>query len=208
VHAWIHPAGESGTLVAAEIRDAIERDLPAILAIYNHAIENTTAVFSYEPHTLQMRREWFESKRANGHPVLVAQRGDRVAGFATYGAFRAWPAYNHTVEHSVYTAPEFRRQGIARSLMNALIVRASASGLHAMVGGVVAENIESVRLHESLGFMEVAHFREVGYKFERWLDLKFFELLLGAPDGGPTSAARTAATGLEAGTASGPPPRP
>lgn len=190
------------------VRDATEQDIVPILAIYNHAIETTTAVFSYEPHTLQMRREWFESKRVNGHPVLVAQRGDRVAGFATYGAFRAWPAYSHTVEHSVYTAPEFRRQGIARSLMHALISQARASGLHAMVGGVVAENIESIRLHESLGFSEVAHFREVGYKFERWLDLKFFELLLGAPDGDPTFAARRAATDLKAGTASEPPPRP
>ena len=169
------------------IRDAAPRDLPSILAIYNHAIEHTTAVFSYEPHTLQMRREWLEAKRADGYPVLVAERDGSVAGFATYGAFRQWPAYSHTVEHSVYTAPEFRRQGIARSLMNELICQARAAGLHAMIGGVVAENAGSVRLHESLGFTEVAHLREVGWKFGRWLDLKFFELLLeaDAPAAGP-----------------------
>lgn len=161
-----------------EIRSAAERDLAPILAIYNHAIEHTTAVFSYEPHTLEMRHEWFAAKQAGGYPVLVAERDGRVAGFATYGAFRPWPAYSHTVEHSVYTAPEFRRQGIARSLMNELISQARTNGLHAMIGGVVAENAESIRLHESLGFTEVAHFREVGWKFGRWLDLKFFELLL------------------------------
>ncbi|HEX6250110.1 MAG TPA: GNAT family N-acetyltransferase [Gemmatimonadaceae bacterium] len=169
------------------VRDATEQDLGRILAIYNHAIEHTTAVFSYEPHTLLMRRDWFAAKRASGFPVLVAERDGSVAGFATYGAFRQWPAYSHTVEHSVYTAPEFRRQGIARSLMTELISRARAAGLHAMIGGVVAENAESIRLHESLGFTEVAHFREVGWKFGRWLDLKFFELLLeaDAPAAGP-----------------------
>jgi L-amino acid N-acyltransferase len=165
-------------LAVTEIRAAGERDLAAILAIYNHAIEHTTAVFSYEPHTLEMRREWFESKQANGYPVLVAESDRTIAGFATYGLFRPWPAYSHTVEHSVYTAPEFRRRGIARLLMTELIALARSGGLHAMVGGVVAENAESVRLHESLGFTEVARFREVGWKFGRWLDLKFFELLL------------------------------
>ena len=166
--------------MVTEIRGATEHDLAPVLAIYNHAIEHTTAVFSYEPHTLQMRRQWFEAKQAGGYPVLVAERDDRITAFATYGPFRPWPAYSHTVEHSVYTAPDFRRQGIARSLMQELISHARAAGLHAMVGGVVAENEESVRLHESLGFTEVAHFREVGWKFGRWLDLKFFELLLEA----------------------------
>ncbi|HUF64780.1 MAG TPA: GNAT family N-acetyltransferase [Gemmatimonadaceae bacterium] len=161
-----------------EVRSATERDLAPVLAIYNHAIEHTTAVFSYEPHTLEMRREWFKAKQASRNPVLVAEHDGRIAGFATYGSFRQWPAYSHTVEHSVYTAPEFRRRGIARLLMTELIASARSNGLHAMVGGVVAENAESVRLHESLGFTEVAHFREVGWKFGRWLDLKFFELLL------------------------------
>lgn len=190
-----------------DIRDACEPDLTPILAIYNHAIEHTTAVFSYEPHTLEMRREWFESKQAGGHPVLVPECDGLVAGFATYGAFRQWPAYSHTVEHSVYTAPEFRRRGIARSLMLELIARARAAGLHAMVGGVVAENEESVRLHESLGFREVAHFREVGYKFGRWLDLKFFELLLPVPGSDPPPGPPTSVTAATEGNASEQPRR-
>lgn len=163
------------------IRPATEQDLTAILAIYNDAIENSTAVFSYRPHTLEMRREWFSAKRDQNFPVLVAEANDAVAGFATYGHFRPWPAYRYTVEHSVYTAPEFRRQGAARSLMLALIERARKQEYHAVIGGVVAENVASVRLHESLGFAEVAHFRQVGYKFARWLDLKFFQLLLDTP---------------------------
>ena len=163
------------------IRPATEHDLPAILAIYNDAIENSTAVFSYVPHTLEMRREWWDAKRKDGFPVLVAGVNGEVAGFATYGRFRAWPAYKYTVEHSVYTAPPFRRQGIARRLMLALLERARAHEYHAVIGGVVAENAASVSLHQSLGFTEVAQFREVGFKFGRWLDLKFFELLLETP---------------------------
>ena len=163
------------------VRIATENDLPAILAIYNDAIENSTAVFSYVPHTLEMRREWWDAKRKDGFPVLVADANGEVAGFATYGHFRSWPAYKYTVEHSVYTAPPFRRQGIAHNLMLALLERARAQEYHAVIGGVVAENAASIRLHQSLGFAEVAHFREVGFKFGRWLDLKFFELLLGTP---------------------------
>ena len=99
------------------VRDATEADLPAILAIYNHAIETTTAVFSSEPHTLEMRRDWFADKRAKRYPVLVADLDGAVAGFATYGPFRAWPAYRYSIEHSVYVADGARRQGIARRLM-------------------------------------------------------------------------------------------
>ena len=168
-------------VTAHEIRPASEPDLPTILAIYNEAIENSTAVFSYRPHTLEMRREWFSAKRENGFPVLVATSNNQIAGFATYGQFRQWPAYKYTVEHSVYTAPEFRRQGVARALMLSLLEHARERENHAVIGGVVAENTASIRLHESLGFTEVAHFREVGFKFGRWLDLKFFELLLDTP---------------------------
>lgn len=164
------------------LRDATDADLGPILAIYNHAIVNTTAVFSYAPHTLDMRREWFETKRASGTPVIVAEdNAGAITGFATYGPFRAWPAYKYSIEHSVYVAEHARRQGIARALMTDLIARARAQHYHAIIGGVVADNIASLRLHAALGFREVAHFREVGYKFGRWLDLKFVELLLPTP---------------------------
>ena len=163
------------------VRDASDADLPAILAIYNHAIETTTAVFSYAPHTMEMRREWFADKRAKGYPVIVAEADGVVAGFATYGPFRAWPAYRYTVEHSVYVAESARRRGIARRLMGVLLERASAQDFHVVIGGIVSENAPSLALHEGLGFEKVAHFKQVGYKFGRWLDLTFMQVVLDTP---------------------------
>ena len=170
-----------------DVREAHEADLPAILAIYNHAIINTTAVFAYRPHTLAMRREWLREKQAAGLPVLVAVLDDDVVGFATYGPFRQWPAYKYTIEHSVHVAERAWRRGVGRALMTALLADARRRDYHAVIGGVGAENVASLRLHESLGFVEVAHFREVGYKFGRWLDLKFLQLLLATP-GQPTES--------------------
>lgn len=167
--------------MAVDIRFASEADLEAILGIYNHAIETTTAVFSYRAHTLAMRQEWFKAKQAANFPVFVADSSGEVLGFATYGPFRVWPAYKYTIEHSVYVAERARRAGLARALMNRLLEQARAQDYHAVIGGVGAENLPSIHLHKSLGFVEVAHFREVGYKFGRWLDLKFFELLLATP---------------------------
>ena len=163
------------------IRDAADADLPAILAIYNRAIETTTAVFSYVPHTMEMRQEWFADKQARGYPVLVAEIDDVVAGFATYGPFRAWPAYRYSVEHSVYVAESARRRGIARRLMDVLLERARAQDFHVVIGGVVSENAPSLALHDALGFEKVAHFKQVGYKFGRWLDLTFVQLVLDTP---------------------------
>ena len=163
------------------VRDASETDLGAILTIYNHAIETTTAVFSYAPHTMAMRQEWFSDKCAKGYPVLVADRDGAVVGFATYGPFRAWPAYRYSVEHSVYVAEGARRQGIARRLMERLVDRARAQDFHVVIGGIVSENAASLELHAGLGFEKVAHFRQVGYKFGRWLDLTFMQVVLDTP---------------------------
>jgi L-amino acid N-acyltransferase len=163
------------------IRPAADADLDAILAIYNHAIETTTAVFEYQPYTPEKMREWLSSKSEGGFPILVAETDGGFAGFATYGTFRARPAYKYAVEHSVYVAERARRRGVARVLMHALIADARQRGFHTLVGGIVADNVASLRFHESLGFVEVAHFREVGYKFGRWLDLKFLQLVLDTP---------------------------
>jgi len=164
-----------------QVRPAADADLVAILAIYNHAIATTTAVFEYEPHSLQVQRDWLDAKRTASFPVLVADLDDVVVGFATYGPFRMRPAYKYTVEHSVYVAEGVRRRGVARQLMQALIADARTRDYHAVVGGIVADNLPSLRLHESLGFVEVGHFPEVGYKFGRWQDLKFLQLLLDTP---------------------------
>ena len=160
------------------IRTACEDDLPAMLEIYNDIIVNTAAVWHYEPHTPEMRQEWFAQRRQQGYPVLVAAEESRVLGFATYGPFRPWPGYHQTVENSVYVAQEARGRGVGKALMEALIREARLQGLHAMVAGIDGENTTSIALHAALGFQQVAHFKEVGWKFGRWLDLVFMELIL------------------------------
>jgi L-amino acid N-acyltransferase YncA len=160
------------------VRDAREDDLPAILNIYNDVILNTTAVYSEQPHTLQMRKDWFNDRINNNFPVYVADVDGVVAGFSSFGHFRVWPCYRHTVEVSVYVDTFYRRKGISKLLLQELIDRAKEINMHAVIAGISADNQISINLHSSLGFKEVAHFKEVGYKFGRWLDLKFFELLL------------------------------
>jgi len=160
------------------IREATENDLPAMLEIYNDIIVNTTAVWHYEPHTLQMRKEWFEQRRQQNCPVFVAVENETILGFSTYGPFRPWPGYSKTVENSVYVAAESRGKGIARLLLPPLIEAAQQQGIHAIVAGIEAENDISIALHKKFGFEEVAHFKQVGWKFNRWLDLKFLELIL------------------------------
>jgi len=166
---------------AREIRLAREDDLPAILTIYNEAIEKTTAVFEYRAHTIEMRREWFKAKQAASLPVLVAAESGARLGFASYGPFRAWPAYKYSVELSVYVDERVRARGIGTALVAAVVDHARASGLHVVIAGITADNAVSIRLHEKLGFVEVAHIPEVGYKFGRWLDLKLFQLVLDGP---------------------------
>ena len=160
------------------IRLAEKNDLPTLLEIYNDILINTTAIYSDQPHTLAMRTEWFETKQQQGFPIYVAEYNGAVAGFATFGTFRAWPGYKHTVENSVYVAREARGKGIAKTLMPYIIEAAKNMNMHVMVAGIDAENMASIQLHEQFGFVEVAHFKEVGFKFDRWLDLKFLELIL------------------------------
>jgi L-amino acid N-acyltransferase YncA len=163
------------------IRQATEEDLPAILDIYNDAILNTTSVYNYEAHTLAMRQDWFTHKQEHNLPVLVAEKDGEVIGFSTYGPFRVWAAYKYTVEVSVYIHPEHRGKGIAKLLYPPLFAIAKEQELHALVAGIDASNAASIRLHEHFGFTEVGHFKEVGYKFGRWLDLVFMQLTLDTP---------------------------
>jgi phosphinothricin acetyltransferase len=164
------------------IRNAHQDDLLSILNIYNDAILNTTSVYSEQPHTIEMRQAWYQERTSNGFPVLVAEAGGKVAGFCSYGHFRAWPCYRFTIEHSVYIDPLFRGEGISKLLLRPLINIAQQNGIHAMIAGIDSENQVSYHLHQSLGFRQVAHFKEVGFKFNRWLDLLFMELLLDERD--------------------------
>jgi len=163
------------------IRKATRDDLPAILAIYNDAILHTTAIYDYTPHTLDERTRWFEQLRSAGYPLFVAEEKDQIAGFADYGSFRNWPAYKYTVEHSIYVHPAFRRQGIARKLMQALIADAEKHEYITMIAGIDSQNEGSIHLHEILGFIRTGTIHKAGYKFGRWLDLVFYQLMLKGP---------------------------
>ncbi len=103
------------------IREATREDLPQILNIYNDVILHTTAVYNYDPHTLEMRTEWFETKQQQGFPVFVAEEGEAIVGFSSFGPFRAWQAYQYTVENSVYVKNDCRGKGVGKMLMEPLI---------------------------------------------------------------------------------------
>ncbi|MCR8556093.1 GNAT family N-acetyltransferase [Mucilaginibacter sp. BJC16-A38] len=164
------------------IRDAQEIDLPAILDIYNEVILNTTAVYSELPHTLEMRKDWYQERISNNFPVFVAVVGSEIAGFCSFGHFRAWPCYRYTTELSIYVKATHRGKGISKLMLRLLIDAAREKNVHALLAGISADNEISIKLHQSFGFAEVAHFKEVGYKFNRWLDLKFLELILTSPE--------------------------
>lgn len=161
-----------------DLRDATADDAAAILPIYNDAVLNTTAVFDYAPRDLGQQQAWLHAKTEQDLPVLLAIADGAVAGFASFGPFRPWPAYLHTVENAIYIAPDRRGQGIGKRLLQALIDRAAARGLRTMIAGITADNTASLRLHESLGYRPAGTLREVGWKFERWLDLVFLQRML------------------------------
>jgi L-amino acid N-acyltransferase len=160
------------------IGNATREDLPQILAIYNEVIRNSTAVYSEEEFTPARGEIWFDSKIGHGFPLIVARDSSGIIGFGAFGEFRAWPCYRHSVEHSVHVRADRRGQGVGRGLVVELLARAGAMGKHVMIAGIDADNAVSIGLHSSLGFVPVGHFREVGFKFGRWLDLVFMECML------------------------------
>jgi L-amino acid N-acyltransferase YncA len=163
------------------IRDATEVDLPRILEIANHAILHTTTVWIVAPTTLEARLAWLRERTARGFPVLVAEQDAVVLGFASYGDFRPWEGYLHTVEHSVFVHPEAQGRGVGRALLTTLLAHAEAGGRHVMVGAIETGNTASIALHKWAGFEEAGVLRQVGRKFDRWLDLLFMQKILASP---------------------------
>ena len=160
------------------IRNATEKDIQPMLDIYNEIIENTTAVFQYDLQTFEIRKEWFNQKQRENFPVFIAEENDVILGFSTFGQFRNWQAYKYSVENSVYVKADQRGKGIGKLLLQPLIDTAKEMKLHTIIAGIVADNEASIALHKQFGFVEVANFKEVGYKFNQWLDLKFLQLIL------------------------------
>ncbi|WP_295046362.1 GNAT family N-acetyltransferase [uncultured Paracoccus sp.] len=161
------------------IRDATDADLPGIADIYNHAVVHTKAIWNDSVVDIANRRAWLADRGRAGYPVLVAvDDRDAVLGYASFGDWRAFDGYRHTVEHSVYVHPDHSGRGIGKALMLALIDGARQCGKHVMVAGIEAGNAASIRLHQTLGFRQVGLLPQVGVKFGAWLDLAFLQLVL------------------------------
>jgi phosphinothricin acetyltransferase len=159
------------------VREATEADVPAILGIYNDAIVNTVATFDTEPQTLAEKHAWFR-ETAYPYVVLVAERGGEVVGWASLRRFREKAAYRYTTENSVYVRKDCYAGGVGTALMRRLVGVATANGFHTIIAGIAGENPASVRLHERMGFEVVGMEREVGYKFERWVDVTWMQKML------------------------------
>jgi len=175
------------------LRDAADTDLDGILTIHNAAIRTSTAIWTDDEVPRGEREAWFAAQRAAGNPVVVADDGGTVAGYATYAQWRAKSGYRHTVEDSVYVADGFRGRGLGRALLVELVARARAAGHRTMLADIEAGNTASVRLHESLGFAPVGRLPEVGTKFGQWLDLAILALPLQAGTGPVLAEQRGAA---------------
>ncbi|MEY4562887.1 MAG: hypothetical protein RLZZ618_2164 [Pseudomonadota bacterium] len=159
-----------------------DRHAVRILEVLNEAIVMSTALFDYQPRTADSMVAWFKAKEEGGFPVIGLEDDSGVLlGFASYGTFRAWPAYKYSVEHSVYVHKDHRARGVGRLLMQELIRVAETRHVHLLIGGIEATNAGSIALHEAIGFSHSGTIRQAGFKFGRWLDLSFYQLTLRTP---------------------------
>jgi len=170
------------------IRAATNDDVPAITAIYNAVIPDTTVVWSEQLQTVDQRQQWFDRQQRDGFPVLVAanqqdaEQPNEVIAFAAYRHFRGagcWPGYRYTVEHTIHVRQDAWGRGVGRALMQSLLDRARDDGVHVMVGALDGDNTGSLQFHQRLGFEIVGKMPEVGRKFDRWLDLILVQRILG-----------------------------
>jgi phosphinothricin acetyltransferase len=152
------------------LRDTSEADLGAILSIYNDAVLHSTATFELEPRTWEGQQLWFQDHRPP-YASFVATVGDTVVGWGSLSRFRPRRGYRFTAEDSIYVQQDFRGQGIGASLLELLIEAASRGRFHSIMALIDGDNAVSIRLHERFGFRHVGTFREVGFKFDRWLDV-------------------------------------
>jgi phosphinothricin acetyltransferase len=162
------------------IREATIHDVEGIKLIYNDAVINTTAIWNDTLVDEANRRAWLEDRQAKGYPVLVSvDAAGSVLGYASFGDWRAFDGYRHTVEHSVYVKHDQRGKGLGRHLMLALIERAQKLNKHVMLAAIEAGNQGSIAMHVKLGFVQTGLMPEVGTKFGKWLDLVYLQLKLG-----------------------------
>lgn len=153
-------------------------DAAAILEIINYNILNATALYDYEPRTLENQIAIFEDKKKKGFPIVVAFEAENLVGFGYYSEFRFREAYKFTVEHSVYAHPNHLGKGIGKIILENLISFAREQKLHTMIGVIDSENSSSIAFHEKFGFEVVGTIKESGFKFNRWLHSVFVQKML------------------------------
>jgi L-amino acid N-acyltransferase len=157
------------------IRPATEADLVAINDIYNHYVLHSTCTYQEEPETMDNRQRWFERHDEN-RPIIVAENDRQVVGWGSLSPYHARSAYRFTVENSVYVHHELHGQGIGSLLLKELITHARRIGHRVIIAAIDGQQASSVALHEKFHFETVGQFKEVGFKFSRWLDVIYMEL--------------------------------
>jgi phosphinothricin acetyltransferase len=166
-----------------EIKPCSEKQLPDILEIFNDAILNSTALYDYKIRNMETMNAWYADKINHNSPIIgVFDEADTLLGFTTYGMFRVRPAYKYTVEHSVYVRTDKRGLGLGKVLLKEIIKKAEEQNFHVMVGVIDASNDVSIKLHENEGFKLNGIIKEVGFKFGKWLDAAFYQLILKTPE--------------------------
>jgi len=166
-----------------QLKPCTEKQLPEILDIFNDAILNSTALYDYKTRTMETMNAWYADKLKGNYPIVGAfDENDTLLGFATYGMFRVRPAYKYSVEHSVYVRSDKRGHGVGKVLLREIIKKAGEQNFHVMVGVIDASNGVSLKLHENEGFILTGIMKEVGFKFGKWLDAAFYQLILKTPE--------------------------
>ncbi len=169
--AGIAEGGEIG------IRPAAEADLSSINDIYNFYVDHSTCTYQTQPETMADRAAWFTA-HGEGYPVFVAERDGKIVGWGSISRFHPRAGYRFAVENSIYLRKDSRRMGIGARLLELLIRESRRLGYHTIIAGISAEQIASIELHRKFGFIEAGRLREVGYKFDQWLDVIYMQLRL------------------------------
>lgn len=164
------------------IKSCDEAQLPEMLEMFNDVIINTTSVYDYSPRTMEFMIEWYYSKLKGDYPLIgLFDSHNSLLGFGSYGPFRTRPAYKYSIEHSVYVRHDMRGKGYGKILLNEIINCVIKDDYHVLVGGIDADNEISIKLHEKMGFEFAGTIKHAGYKFGKWLDLSFYQLILKTP---------------------------
>jgi L-amino acid N-acyltransferase len=169
------PSQRDGSPVT--IRPAVKSDLKIINDIYNHYVFNSTCTYQEQTEPLKSRHAWF-AHHGPEHPITVAVENKKVVGWGSLSAYHARSAYRRTVENSVYVHHEHHRRGIGSLLLEDLIARARKADHRVIIAAIDADQPASIALHSKFDFKKVGHFKQVGFKFGRWLDVVYMELLL------------------------------